>query len=847
MKEYIIHHIRLIALMTLAVCSLTACHDDFEPQLPETPDVVGEDGYITIDVVATKAPSRGERHELDEPGVDDLNENRINSVVLCMWPQTGDRPETVRPLYFNTFDNLSAVGAVTLRVPLTEGLRRQLFESEGDDTPCLAYVAVNVDPAKATTVAELRNLVVNSTFATERRQEFFTMDGDGRVTLSPNRLAATATIGAHRSACKITLEVDCDKELSENDADGNLTVWKSDLSAMTVSLSNGVKTSTLTPRPYIGVSAGNYFDTDPRISYRFVKSDDPDTKYPLVQEFPFYTYPNAWTLSPEEENRTVITLSVPWSSDGGKSYRTCYYQVPVVPMTSTDLARNTSYHIRLHVGMLGNFTPDMPMQVTDLSYTAADWGEENINVTIDDYRFLVVEENYYTVNNESTIEIPFYTSHKTEVVSAKLTFYRFNYSDEGTKFPVTVDWSSEANKKGDQVFNARFINNDDSKKSGNFLRVSHPLKMYQPYNGNTKISLTNDDKKTQTATEIQTALSKTTKYVQLPDDEFSRVDIEVTVQHSDMVGKPLWKETVYISQFPAIYIDSRSNYFKYSDGNISGSGEQASCWINGKCNSLDNTGSLGWMTSIGLSSSSYRNWNPNQYIITVSKLPDPSVYQIGDPRTIGINNLLQNWVMTDAASHKDYIGPYTMNGGTKPETTNYAGGTYNLTFATADATDGTERTLRWYYPTQEGKATEYMIAPKFRICSSYAGTYAILNRYTARVRAAAFQEMNYPAGRWRLPTFGEVKFIMDLSAQKKIPRLFGDNTEDWHYWCAQGAVFVAKKSNATKYPPVVDQTGNGSYERARFVYDEWYWGDDTVTGNSPYPFKWGDKQKIKPN
>lgn len=843
MNRYITRHIRLIALLLLAACAFTACIDDVEPPVPDAP-ATGEDGYITIDVVAAKAPSRG---ILDEPGIDDLNENKINSVVLCLWPQAGDRPETVPPLYFQYFDNLAATGVATLRVPLTEGLRRQLFESEGDGTRCLAYVAVNVNPGNATTVAGLRNLVVNSTFATTRRQSSFTMDGDGQVTLSANRLAASAIIDAHRSACKITLEVDCDAELSEADADGNLVVWKSDLNAMRVSLTKGVKTSTLTPRPYDGVQPANYFDTAPGVSYGFVSSTAADNdKYPLIQEYPFYTYPNAWTLSPEEKNRTVVTLSVPWSSDGGKTWRSCYYQVPVVPTTSTSLVRNTSYHIRLHVGMLGSFTPDKPINVSDLSYTAADWGTENINVSIDDYRFLVVEQNNYTVNNESTFQIPFYTSHKTEVVAAKLTFYRFNYSEEGTKFPVTVDWAVESNRN---VFNAKFYNNDHEKIKGTFLQVWHPLKMYQPYNGNSIIPLTNDDKKTQTASEIQNALAKATTYKQQADDEFSRVDIEVTVQHYDMKNTALWKETVYISQFPAIYIDSRANYYKASGGNISGSGAEASCWINGNNKDLDDSGSTltGWTTSIGLSSSEYLNWNPNLYIITVTKLPAGSPYQIGDPRTIGINNLLHNWTMTDENSYKNYTSHYTTQTTTKAETTNSGGSTYDLTFTSATPVGGGDkRYLRWYYPTQEGTATKYMIAPKFRICSSYAGTGAILNRYTARVRAAAFQEMNYPAGRWRLPTFGEVKFIMDLSKDKKIPRLFGTKSVDWHYWCAQGAVLVPYKGAADENPKI-DDTSNASYERARYVYDEWYWGDDTITGKAPYGFRWGDKEKLRPN
>lgn len=851
MKSYIKRHIIHIIMLVFASVIFTACNDDILPS-PEEPVMEFEDGYVTVNVVASKAVTRG---VLDEPGVDGLNENRINNVVLCLWPQTGDRPETSEPVYFNVFENLSATGSVTLRVPLTEGLRRQLFESEGDGTRCLAYAAVNVTPGQAKSVAELRNLVVSSTFASEYRQAFFTMDGDGAVALSPNGLAASAIIGVHRSACKITVEVDCDSELTENDAEGNPIVWKSDLSSISASLTNGVRTSTLTPRPYDNINSSDYFDTDPTKNYVFVNStSDSKDKYPLIQQYPFYTYPNAWTTSPEEENRTFVTLTVPWSPDGGKSYRTCYYQVPVVPMQSTSLARNTSYHIRLHVGMLGSFTPDIPVEVPDLSYTAADWGEEDIDVAIEDYRFLVVEQNYFTVNNESTYQIPFYTSHKTEVVSAKLIFYRFNYSEEGTKFEVPIDWASSSNKAGNtQVFNVRFYNGDHATIPGNFLQFWHPLKMYQPVNANGNDIPLTKDQKTQTASEIKSALAKTAYYRQLTDDEFSRVDVEVTVQHSDMKGTDLWKETVYISQFPAIYIDARANFYKTTGGNISGTGAEASCYINGNSRKLGDSDSKdpdGWTTSIGLSSENYLNWNPNLYVITVTKLPDGSKYQIGDPRTVGINNLLQNWTMTDANSYKDFSDHYTTaatDPNYRPETPNYAGYKYNLTFTEADATDGTRRYLKWYYPTQEGGATTYMLAPKFRICSSYAGTGYLLNRYTARVRAAAYQEMNYPAGRWRLPTFGEVNFIMELSAQKKIPRLFGRKGTDWYYWCAQGAVFVAKKEEAETKLPYISDIANSSFERARFVYDEWYWDNDTISrksGEKYYQFMWGDKERV---
>ena len=820
----------------------TGCSDEPESLRPGDPHE-NERGYITIDVVAAKPSSRGLN---DEPGLDDLNENVINNVVLCLWPKGGDRPETVPPVYMENFTNLEATGSAKLRVPLSPALRLQLFESGGANNPCLAYVAVNVDPGDAKTVADLKQLVVTSDFATHKVQESFTMDGDAQLTVDPNHTYATGTINAHRSACKITVSVNCETELKEpNPNGGDSLVWKPNLSAMRVNLYSGVHTSTLTPRTEAGtIDEANYFDTPSSLRYNFTDSLH-DERYPLTQATPFYTYPNAWTLLPDEEHRTFITLSLPWSSDGGQSWRTCYYQVPVVPVSSSELVRNTSYRIKIHLGMLGSFVPDEPVELPDLSYTAADWSTESFDVEIPDYRFLVVEQENYTFNNQTTLEIPFYTSHNTEVIDAKMTFYRFNYSDEGSKFPVTIDLFSNANTN---VFNARFINELEGNGSS-FLRIWHPLKMYQPYNGNNEISLTNGDgptstrAKTQNNAVIQQRLAQATRYVQLDDDEFSQVDYEITVQHSDMKGQPLWKETVYVTQYPAIYIDATpNNYESLANGHIQGTGAMASCWVNNNCQSLEvgYTSATYWTTSIGLNSDGNLNWNPNLYVITISTLPTDTKYQIGDPRRQLINNNLEAASMDPANINAEYLDhAYTVASG--------------FGFVDAPSIEGGTRSLSYYYPTQPGEATQYMIAPKFRICSSYAGTGPGLNFIRARLRAAAFQEMGYPAGRWRLPTYGEVEFIINLSAQYKIPRLFGrSGTTTWYYWCAQGEAVVPGKSDPNQTPSLQTNrnTTVSNYQRARFVYDEWYWGSQMIDKAPPagqtypeYPFRWGDAKR----
>ncbi len=851
MPRNIAGYLKYTILTALLGIFATGCTDDPEPLRPQDPHE-SERGYITIDVVAAKNPSRG---LLDEPGIDVLNENLINNVVLCLWPQDATRPETVPPVYMENFTNLEATGVATLRVPLSPSLRLQLFESEGSNNPCLAYVAVNVDPGEVKTVAELKQLVVTSEFATQKVQEQFTMDGSAQLSVDPNLTYATGVINAHRSACKITVSVNCEPELTETDKDGNELIWKPNLDAMRVNLYSGVHTSTLAPKPVAGeIDLDNYFDTPVSLNYNFTDSIA-DERFPLTQATPFYTYPNAWTLQPDEEHRTFITLSLPWSSDGGQSWRTCYYQVPVVPVTAESLVRNTSYHIKLHLGMLGSFVPEEPIELPDLSYTAADWSTESFNVEIPDYRFLVVEQENYEFNNVTTMEIPFYTSHDTEVTAATMTFYRFNYSDEGTKFPVTVDLFSDANNG---VYNARFINEKEARQEGKsqpFLRIWHPLNMYQPMKNGTEISLTNNDgptstrDKTQDNAKIAALLAQTTSYKKLADDEFSRVDYVITVQHSDMKGTPLWTETVKVSQYPAIYIDATPNNYNRSGANIDGTGAMASCWVNGNCNSIGswNGGTNNqptdnyWYTSIGLTSNGNLNWNPNLYVITITTLPSTTTYQIGDPRRRLINNNLEYQSMLPANDNKEYL--------------DYAyPGDPNYSFKEGDALEGGRRSLKYYYPTQPGSATQNMIAPKIRICSSYAGTGPGLNFIRARLRAAAFQEMGYPAGRWRLPTYAEVKFVMDLSAQFKIPRLFGrSGTITWYYWCAQGEAVVPGKSDPNQTPSLRTSQNDVSrnFQRARFVYDEWYWGSQMIDKAPPlgqtypeYPFTWGDAERV---
>ncbi len=945
-------YFRLIALLSVITASALfhSCSDETEPPMVTPDETLGKADCISIQIRCAEPASRAESDEPTEDGIESLNENLIKSVTVCLAPSAGDRTDNDAPVYMQTFTGIDKQQEAILRIPLSMELITRLF-SENSSSSCRVFAAVNVDPGEAKTVAELRSMVINSTFATSQRQASFAMDGEGTVSYMSGGNYAIGEVKVKRSAAKITLALDVDDNVEEL-VNGETLTWIPDASGIRVRLEQGVKTSTLDPDPTPNMDGDVYFNTANTLanSYNFAKkdlaADDPYARYNLVQNIPFYTYPNKWTGEVDEAHGTFMMLSVPWSSDGGKSWRTCYYHVPIIPFDQFELVRNISYHVNLHVGVLGSFVPEEPLEV-EADYFVADWGQETIDVDIKGYRYLVVDQNEYTVNNENEINIPFYSSHKTKVISTTMTFYRYNFSDQGSEFAVTVtDKQNDASPT--PVYTSYYDN------ATNTLQIKHDLVVFQPHRANgTPVLLTRNAngvrEKLDYEDKIKEMLNTISYYTPTSDAEYSAIKFEVVVQHTDIADGETsypadsYQEKIIVWQYPGMYITAKQNYCDNLIGNSVANAKLGNTFINGvasssikapkitvssnqennyfgwgeiswysdytpagttirnETTSWSNTRKMvynytNWDCSIGLgNATNYFNWNPNMYLVTITKLNDEN-FNIGDPRSYNINNDLSN-----------NYGSYTVDGGTQkvfasqywyyqagnnnkgPETsesfnTTFYGQKNPLSkratvssewwdeyiiqgFVSAPSLDGSNRTLRYYYPTREAEDNKNTLAPKFRICSSYAGSRAYMTREMSRRRAAAYQELGYCAGRWRLPTYGEVQFIMNLAAEEKIPRLFGTNEDGtWCYWCAQGAVIVPAGNAADPHPSLTTNpsnagtdavapfTGDNYRARTRFVYDEWYWGSETLTpsSNTPnsnstiYTFTWGDRAKSNP-
>ena len=705
-------YLTLAAALLLAVA---ACSDDSF----NGPDSDGGAGYIKIRLSSSYHGSRAGE-------VDKLNENLISSAVLCLSPLTST--DDMPPVLTQSFSGLTGSTEV-LEVKLTDDMRNALFP--GNAVTCKAYVVANLPdgPSSVTdgmSVSDIRAIAVTSDFATSNVQSSFVMDGDNTVTLlNPGTTAESVSgkIDLQRAASKITIAVNVPESIT---VDGQ--VWRSERTNMSVLITNGVQSSAVNPATHTLVT-GDYYNTttvsEDQTHRQRKLGAGTDTKFTYELTSPFYTYPNEWNPDDSESPMTYMTLMVPWKLDGEDSYRTCYYMVPVI-RTGNTIGRNIHYRVKINVNILGSFTPDEPFTLDDLSYTAAEWGSVPVDVDIADYRYLVVDQNHYTMDNVESTFIPVYTSHPTTVTNVEMTYYRYNTTSQGIGKPITItttQYENTQDKGYGDIWTCDFLNPDkvDLVNPSTGINFSHKLVIWNPYNQrNESVSLTD----LRSDNTVNTNINSISYYRPSNDPAYSRYDITITIVHTDKVGKPdadNFTKTITITQYPQMYIVAKRNNGTTSNyGNVYVNNNQGSSWYD-------------WMAVNGLGSA--QNSNINMYIINVTQLNIGDNYIIGDPRVNTPNNLgYNNW-------------------------------------ARVDDMDGVSRRLQYYYPTDESTNISNFIAPKFRIASSY-GVVSSLSDIEAKYRCAGYQEQNCPAGRWRVPTKSEVEYIIKLSEEDKIPTLF---------------------------------------------------------------------------
>jgi len=775
-----------------------------------------------------------------------LNENLISNLAVAFYPSAAS--DSKNAVKFNLFKNLGATGKVERKIIISDEEVALLFGgTETSGATCRVYALANLSDeeiaalGKTPTVAAMKELRVSSEFDTQQVQESFVMSGDATVTYNidaSGKKTAVGNVQLVRSAAKITLNIKL-PESYEDPGTGN--IWEPIASpatgAMRVLLNNGVKNSrVLVPHEGYDFQDEDYFNiTTADATYGFVDNRVNNSEYPNKQKVPFYTYPNRWENTPGERHRTALTLLVPWHNITTNTYQTFYYRVPVTPAEMPGLVSNHSYQIDLNVGMLGSAMPETPVEITG-NYRVVDWARETIDVNIKDYRYLVVSPTTYRMDNTEDFTLNFYSSHPVEVDDITMTYQRFSYITEtgnaemGTVvyFPTSkevIDRSVTPDGIKMVEYSENITTAPNSKQYS--FSLKHKLEVWTPLDKDGIIVPQTGYRNLSDTTNIQNSIQKYLRS-DSPEPAYSPYTFKVTLRHKD---NPEFKASFTVVQYPAMYIQADKNPGgEYRTSPLSSS-SFGYVFVNPEYTPAGRFIPAYWTNSSDLGgvhgiTSNATNKNPNMYVINLTALSgNYESYIIGDPRALNVNNNLVGNPGQLTAVASPTIQDWAVE----------AEALYNES--------NQKRRLQWYYPTQEGSSTRNMIAPKIRVASSYGVCNNGTSTQNLRRRCASYQEQGFPAGRWRVPTYSEVEFIVKLSTKGIIPLLF---TKGATYLTAQG--FVRVEDDDKGSIALLTNTTSGS---VRAVYDEWYWEKETnyvLQNNSSggYDFTWGDMPMRNP-
>ena len=847
---------KIWTLPALLALTLVACNK--MPVLPDVPGIPGDGIVLKLDTdemaIRTKA-------DATRPGDDDgaFNENVLGSAVdIFFFPEgaTDDTP-SVKSLRVN----VSSTGFV--QIPVTMGDIDTIFGNSVQGSKSEVYVVANYTGTAFThdrsyTLAELKGLNLAPADWSVFPQTSFVMTGKSTLTLEDASAAtpASGTIRMRRVAAKVTFRLTvADEIVVENitrDQEGKiqnktLEAWHPVKTAMTAYLQYAMKPGKLGGEPIAvpadpkSQAAANQLytygenrlvesaltisrhrtiideiihhektETEPEEWEVVSHEETPDvpvyvTKYyegeTMKSDGPFYSYPVSW--EPGVQTEPFIKLVIPWNN--GTSTKYYYYKVP---FSGTELISNNWYEITLDVQILGGEDEQpIPLEAT---YKVVDWVPGTVSeASVVDARYLSVPKTEWVMYNTEELVIPITSSHDVQIVG----YYVKSAASSATDRAKGKAFTS-GDKNADDSWigsNPRIYNpftetryNINSTATVGTVYATKPNYNYSSgntsFNGNPVPSNVNATSWFPTAQISRDQI--VFKHPLNNDTSTNNYDVapyyvRIRVQHKD---DPNYYRDILIEQRPAIVIEAQRNS---DEGYVNSSGfttNNGYAWVN-KVRTDNNT-------------SGRNNTNFNMYVIETSVLPTSGTmasFVLGDPRE----------------------SSYTATPGDAQ--TNY--------YVQAPTVDrGNNQRLAYYYPAGVSDIYDDYVAPKFRIASSF-GASPTMSRQDAIRRCASYQEDGYPAGRWRLPTVAEIKFMAQLTSDNYIPRLLGNtSTGSTYYWCNSAAVRIdnAGRTGGVRDPEKVERTEDSN---VRCVYDEWFWENTTFEKVNKTTFTWGDQQR----
>ena len=786
--------------------------------------------YISLSVFCDEPELTRAGLDGEKEGVDRYNENYLDVVDFFFFP--GDNPDRNADATYHVRLNSRKRGSDVFRIEVTSDIiNNRIFPVFPVETRKVTVFALvnyhgtlveNEEDLSGTSLAELESIRVEADFVSppSHAQTDFLMSGKSVISLRGRSqiMTASGSIDLARYACKLTTGVKVASRVELPDGQ----VWVPMLDGMEIYLVNGVKTVTLSgedPEP-------EYFSySDSR--KRFVNKDINGHYTAIVgveegyyNTFPMYMYPQSWTYGSTEgyDREPYLKLVVPWARLEENGYasteKQLYYKVVMPEDTRTGyrrkFVRNNWYQVNIDVGILGAETDEAAETLDPCSCYVAYWQGKDViikNVAIGKARYLSVEQDSLYLNNIGDVEVGYTTSHPVIIKEGSIRvtrpYYGTSTSGEVLGGVVKKDATGALYPK-----DTYYLEYDLSHRKG--------LNGGVDWFSNTGTSILYDHPLTNDYT--------------VTTFDYSPYTITFTIVHEDRPDDERYSRNIYIKQYPAIFIEATRNSddtFVYVGHDIWGNPDA----YNKKIHTSDHWGYvyidneqivrpdiayvslnsyyMDYFRSLGYDYPNaeeyhwrivwYTGGTLDMFKINVTVLPPNSPFKLGDPRTLEVNNLRNS----DSNPNNDYHKGPALYEGTP------------------------ERSLTYYYPAENSSRTINMMAPSFRFSSKCSGIeFGNLTHEQAIIRCAAYQEDGFPAGRWRLPTQGEIEFVAQISTKGSFEPLFSNNGE---YWSANGGVKVTGGTVIATSP---------STALFRCVYDSWYWGDEQQEDRER--FVWGD-------
>lgn len=791
MKRIYTYFLALIAGLSMLSCTREVISADNNGEIEEGLHLTVK----TTDLSPTKADAGHTNQTEEKDGEDKYNENIINSVDYFLYNSN----DLTTPVNYGRIDNVKYSNSYRVEIATDDAEVIALFGESG--TKCEAYVIVNL-PSSVTiedmSLDGLKKLAFETSWHDENygfvTPTNFVMAGQKTVTLLSRKKITVAddVVKVKRLASKITVDIciepSIEVEKTTTAIDGKKQVrsvetWVPDLgddySGLLSYLNNASPKSTTSDDLYkLSDIRESIFDYALRTSIAVTEE----------QEYTRYEYETDSETG--ETTKKEVTNSYP------------FYQFD--PFYTSPLEWDYS-------------DPDAPFikivcpwkRTQTVTYTKTrdskddEWGEETSETVQNE-----TQKNFYY-----KLTIPGTTFKKNNWYEYKVYLGLLGSDTDDTAVEVSykyyvADWHSEIQKIETSILDSRYLSVEKDTvylynvESVNIPYVtSHDCKITGYEGKTTNVQHTHLDL-TQSTPELSTedidsrysitldTLNKEKIIIfkkTLDNDEKSDYfdyTIDTTrfrICHADGNYGTIYYKDIVVIQYPAIYADYTLSNKRVFINEYSNYENQNNSAYNDAWRYIGALVSRSSVNGTGL------NNNPNLYKLYVTVLNSEKLF-IADPRVT-------------TGSEVDNIS---------------------------------SDKISKYRGARTDDAYQYAVAPSFMMASS-CGKTDVIAYQRAYERCASYQEDGYPAGRWRLPTKGEIEFVVSLSNNGHIPTMFGARDQDTgeltgHYWCADGDWYDATTSNF--------YSTEGTHF-VRCVYDLWYWGDDPVE-SAMTEAKWSD-------